>query len=237
VAALRIIALVRGAADVALVRAGAALGEVVALAASPDGGAARALLAAARKAGARRLVRLWDPALDNADYLGLAWALAAATRAVADATAAAAPALLLAGDRGRGAVGPAVAERLGIPSLGQVRGVEARGDRVVARQAGRDRVRLLAAKPPLLLCLAVDEAPELPPLDEPGEDIEHWTLAKVGVNPAELGFRRRFLPTPMPGPTATPRRLPDVVTLATRLRADGVLVAPFPPATTPKERG
>jgi hypothetical protein len=102
----------------------------------------------------------------------------------------------------------------------------------------RDGVRLLAGAPPLLLCLDVETAPE--PAAAPAapvDDIEHWTLANVGMNPAELGFRRRFLPRPMPGPTAAPRRLADVVTLAARLRADGVLVPIAPPATTPKERG
>src|SRR5262249_2272519 len=107
----RAVALVRRAADVALVRAAGGLdptAEVTAIAVGPEA-EVTPVLTAAGAAGARQLVRLWDPGLETTDYLGVAYTLAAAVKALGDPVAT--PTVLLAGDRGRGVVGPAVAER------------------------------------------------------------------------------------------------------------------------------
>jgi electron transfer flavoprotein alpha/beta subunit len=225
---MRAIALVRRPADVALVRAAAGLGQVTALAALPDAPEARALLAAARAAGATRLVRLWEPALDSADYLGVAWALAAAVRAVAGELAVS-PMVILAGDRDRAAVGPAVAERLGLPLLGQVTAVELRDGRVIAQRRARGMLRTFAAAPPALVCMPVAvAAPGLGATEPAAVEIEVWTLSKVGISATELSHRRRFASTPTTGPIARPRRLPDTAALLERLRDEGLL--PRPPA-------
>jgi electron transfer flavoprotein alpha/beta subunit len=225
---MRAVALLRRAPDVALVRAAAALGDVVALAAAPDEPETRAMLAAARAAGAGRLVRLWEPALDAADYLGVGYALAAAVRgAVGDLGAA--PTVILAGDRGRGAVGPAVAERLGVPLLGQVHAVELRDGRLVARRRARGLVRSFAATPPALVCVVVAEATAAPSgQDTILEGVEDWTLSKIGMSAAEVGYRRRFAPQPATAPTPHPLRLAGAAALLARLRADG-LVPPEEP--------
>jgi electron transfer flavoprotein alpha/beta subunit len=220
---MRAVALVRRAADLGLLRAAAGLGPVTALAALPDAPEARALLAAARAAGATRLVRLWEPALDSADYLGVAWALAAAVRAVVGELAAV-PTVILAGDRDRAAVGPAVAERLGLPLLGQVLSVELRDGRVVARRRARGMVRTFAVAAPALVCLPVGVAgaAALPAVaDDAG--IESWTLTKVGISATELAHRRRFAAAPAIGPTARPLKLADATALVARLREDGLL--------------
>jgi electron transfer flavoprotein alpha/beta subunit len=225
---MRAVALVRRLADLGLIRAAAGLGQVTALAALPDGPEARALLAAARAAGATRRVRLWEPALDSADYLGVAWALAAAVRAVVGELTAA-PTVILAGDRDRGAVGPAIAERLGLPLLGQVLSVELRDGRVVARRRARGMVRTFAVAAPALVCLPLSAGAALPAVtDEAGTEIESWSLTKVGISAAELAHRRRFAPTPAIGPTAHPLELADATALVARLREDGLL----PPGPT-----
>ncbi len=214
----RAIVLVRRAADVALVHAAAALGETTAIAVGAERDALP-VLAGARAAGAARLVRLWDPGLETTDYLGVAYTLAAAIRALGDPTAT--PTAILAGDRGRGAVGPAVAERLGVPLLGQVLAVEIREGKLVARRRARDVVRSYAAALPALVCMIVDgDAPRS--AGDAGE-VESWTLSKVGLSAAELSYRKHFATHPAKGPTPKPRRLPDVGALAGQLRAEGLI--------------
>lgn len=220
---MRVVALLGRATDLALVRAGVAVGETVALTARGDE-AARPLLAAARAAGARRLVRVWDPALDTTDYLGIAYALAAAVRAIGEP--AASPTLILAGDRGRGVVGPAVAERLGIPLLGRAVSVELREHKVVARRRGRDVLRSYAASPPALVCLTLageDETLSKSGTDLNVDSVENWTLSKVGLSAAELSYRKRFAPKPAMAPTPRARRFDSVEALAARLRAEGLV--------------
>jgi electron transfer flavoprotein alpha/beta subunit len=213
----RAIALVRRAADVQLVRAAAALGETVALSCGPEA-EVLPVLAAARAAGATRLVRLWDPGLETTDYLGVAYTLAAAIRAVGDP--AGTPTVMLAGDRGRGVVGPAVAERLGVPLLGQVRAIELTDGKLVAQRLARDVVRRYAAALPALVSMLVDERVTTETGGDAGE-VESWTLSRVGLSAAELSYRKHFATKPAKGPARKPRLFADVAALAATLRAEG----------------
>jgi electron transfer flavoprotein alpha/beta subunit len=219
---MRTLVLVRRAADVGVVRAAAALGgEIVAIAVGTEGDVLP-VLAAARAAGATRLVRLWDPGLETTDYLGVAYTLAAAIRAIGDPTSS--PTVILAGDRGRGIVGPAVAERLSLPLLGQVVSLALDGDKLVAKRRGRDRVRVFAAALPALACVLVDGDGGAAATASDAGEVESWTLSKVGLSAAELSYRKHFASKAAKGPTAKPRRFNDAATLAAQLRAEGLLV-------------
>ncbi|MGZ3408620.1 MAG: hypothetical protein ACXVAN_19350 [Polyangia bacterium] len=217
---MRAIVLVKRAVDVALVRAARSLGgETIAIAVGAEADALP-VLAAARAAGATRLVRLWDPGLETTDYLGVSYTLAAAVRAIGDPTAT--PTAIVAGDRGRGVVGPAVAERLGVPLLGQILTIEANEGKLVAKRRGRDVVRSYAAAPPALVCLLLDgEATQANAAD--AGDVDSWTLSKVGLSAAELSYRKHFATRPAKGPTPKPRKFADVAALAAQLRAEGLL--------------
>lgn len=215
----RAIALVRRAADVQLVRAATAIGETLAIACGPEA-EVTPVLAAARASGATRLVRLWDPGLETTDYLGVAYTLAAAVRAIGDPTTT--PTAIVAGDRGRGIVGPAVAERLGLPLLGQVRAVEMRDGKLVAKRVARDVVKSYAATLPALVCMLVDERSPAATGGDAGE-VETWTLSRVGLSAAELSYRKHFATRPAKGPARRPRRFDDVAALAAALRADGLV--------------
>ena len=220
---MRAIVLVHRAADVALVSAAAPLGgEIVALAVGTEADVLP-VLAGARAAGAKRLVRLWDPGLETTDYLGVAYTLAAAIRAIGDP--AASPTAIVAGDRGRGVVGPAVAERLGIPLLGQVTALSLDEGKLVAERRGRDVVRSYAAALPALVCVIVDGEPataaRASDAGEADATVESWTLTKVGLSAAELSYRKHFASKPAKGPVPKPRRFDDASALAAQLRAEG----------------
>jgi len=218
---MRALVLVKRAADVALVRAAAALGgETVAIAVGAEADV-QPVLASARGAGATRLVRLWDPGLETTDYLGVAYTLAAAIRAIGDPTAS--PTVMLAGDRGRGVVGPAVAERLGVPLLGQVLTVALDDGKIVAKRRGRNMVRTYAAAPPALLCMLLGESATATATAADIGEVDVWTLSKVGLSAAELSYRKHFASKPAKGPTAKARKLDSVATLAAQLRAEGLI--------------
>src|SRR5438309_2048621 len=89
------------------------------------------LLVRALRAGAARAVRLWDPVLQEVDYLGLAQVLARLLQRL-DCS------LIVAGDDGRGAVGPALAERLSLPHLCAVLDAE-----VVKAEESEERLLLV----------------------------------------------------------------------------------------------
>ena len=220
----RAIVLVRRAADVALVRAATALGETIAIAVGAEG-ETLPVLAAARAAGAGRALRLWDPGLETTDYLGVAYTLAAAVKTIGDPTAT--PTVILAGDRGRGVVGPAVAERLGVPLLGQVLTVALDDGKLVAKRRGREVVRSYAAALPALACVIVDGATAAPgsaaDAAATSDGIESWTLSNVGLSAAELSYRKHFATRPAVGPMRVPRRFDDVGALVKQLRAEGLL--------------
>jgi electron transfer flavoprotein alpha/beta subunit len=211
---MRTAALLHRPADLAAVRLAARLGDALVLAVAPDNDEVRKLLAGS---GARRAVRLWDEALDGVDYLGVALALAGAVRKLGDVQ------VVVCGDSGTAAVGPALAERLGWPHLGRVHDAWMEKDRLHVRRRGTEGLRKLAAAPPALLCLADDGVTHSP--GEPSGEIavEGWTLSDASLTAAELSYRRSFRPQPAEGPKAVPRRFADVPSLLARLRADGLV--------------
>lgn len=211
---MRTVALLHRASDLAAARLAVRLGDAVALAVAPESEEVLELLAGS---GARRAVRLWDEAMEGVDYLGVALALAGAVRALGEVS------LVVCGDAGSAAVGPALAERLGWPHLGRVLDAWVENDKLFARRRATNGLRKLAAVPPAVLCVA-DEAP-VEPSGEIAQlkTIESWTLAEANLTAAELSYRRTFRPQPGEGPKTAPRRFADVASLLARLRADGLV--------------
>lgn len=152
------------------------------------------VLAMALRAGCDHAVRAHDGVLDRADYLATAQVLAAtATRVGFD--------LIICGDRSQdelhGATGPAVAELLDLPHVGNV--VETRGDggAVVLTQRAAGNLHKLRCPLPCLLCVAAytktasDDGPSTP--SPRGGNIEQLYLADLGIDARELSHRRQFL--------------------------------------------
>lgn len=210
---MRAVALVHRPSDLPAARLAARLGDVIALAVAPDGDDIRKLLASS---GARRAVRLWDEALEGVDYLGVALALAGAVRTLGDVE------VVVCGDAGSAAVGPALAERLGWPHLGRVLDAWQEKDKLFARRRSAGELHKLAAAPPAVLCVAEDATADG---DGGSCDVESWTLAQASLTAAELSYRRSFRPHPAEGPheKPAPRRFSDVKSLLERLRADGLV--------------
>jgi electron transfer flavoprotein alpha/beta subunit len=208
---MRTVALLRRPADLPAARLAVRLGDAIALSVAPDSDEIKQLLGSS---GAHRAVRLWDEALEGVDYLGVALALAGALKALGDVQ------LVVCGDAGTAAVGPALAERLGWPHLGRVLDAWVEKDRLYARRRVPGELRKLSALPPAVLCVADDGATGVP---EGSVDVESWTLAQASLTAAELSYRRSFRPMPAEGPKRQPRRFPDVPSLLARLRADGLV--------------
>jgi electron transfer flavoprotein alpha/beta subunit len=222
----RAVVLAHHTGELHVIRLAVSLGETTVVAVMPPGEKADELFNQARDAGVTRCVRLWDDSLSSTDYLGVAYTLAATVRAVAGDLHAK-PTVVLCGDRGRGAVGPAVAERLAVPHLGDVVGATITDGKLVVRRRSGLRVRMYAGKTPAVLCVAGESRPQVAP-EAAGwtaavAETEEWTLGKAGLSPAELGYRRRFKPHPSSGPTSAPRVFADAASLAARLRADGLI--------------
>jgi electron transfer flavoprotein alpha/beta subunit len=229
----RAIALVRNASDLVAVRVAVGLGDTTVITLAAESAEIEALLAETRALGATRCVRLWDEALASTDYLGVAIALAGTIRAVCGELTSP-PTVIVCGDQGRGAVGPAVAERLGLPHLGAVIGAELVEGRVVARRREGELVRMYAAKPPLVIHVSALAAPapeaaraaEAAGWTEAVATTEAWDLAKAGIAAHELAYRRRHrteLPSAgLAAPVVRPRVFPSAAALAARLRDDGL---------------
>jgi electron transfer flavoprotein alpha/beta subunit len=240
----------RGALTAALAL-GAALGEpAIAIAVGPARREDR-VLAMALRGGAGRAVRVSDDGLDDLDYLGLASVLAAAAT-WAGAT------IVLCGDRseeeGTGAVGPAVAELMGAAHLTGVASVTRDGASaadpvlLVERVAGGARERFRIA-PPAVLCmrppglrargveaaaapaLANDETQTTRASVRAPTSIEELDLARLGLDPRALGYRRgtagRLRPVRGPRRALVASSPADLVR---RLRADHLV-----PPTRPDE--
>jgi electron transfer flavoprotein alpha/beta subunit len=205
-------------ADEDLIAPALTLGEVTALSVSPE--PSPRALERALHAGATRAIRIWDGILTETDFLGVARVLGAAIRFL---TRGQASYIVIAGDRGRGAVGPAVAERLAMPHLGAIGRVRWRGDRVVAerRASGLNRHYLISVPSVLCLLPPTDRIPF--PHDRKKQHVEQMNIAELGLSPHELSFRKRFQAIPTVGPRAHPRVVQSEQALVDRLRAEGLL--------------
>jgi electron transfer flavoprotein beta subunit len=208
---MRTVALLKRPSDLCAAKLAVRLGDAVVISVAPDGDAVRALLSGS---GARRAIRLWDDAIDGVDYLGVALALAGAIRALGDVD------LVVCGDEGTAAVGPALAERLGWPHLGRVLDVWVEDQKVFARRRAQNGLRKMVSAPPAVLCVAED--PSL--TASAGElAIDSWTLEEAKLTAAELGYRKSFRPQRKDGNQREPHKFADVSALVARLRADGLV--------------
>jgi electron transfer flavoprotein alpha/beta subunit len=204
-------------ADAAALEVALALGkdETVALRAGPP--EEEPLLHAAAAAGASRVVRLWDPVLADIDYLGLATALSAAARTLGCA-------LVVAGDRGEGAVGPAAAEGLDVPHLTGVLSAELTGQSLQVRRLTLAGIQTLRGPASAVLCVVPRSLDPLPP-SAPACAVEVLGLADVGLTPEQLQHRRRLCVVQEGAPERpSPRRFASAAELIARLREDGLLV-------------
>ncbi len=155
------------------------------------------VLAMALRSGCDHAARTNDQLLDGVDYLGTATAIAATARHLEYD-------LVVCGDRSQdevqGAIGPAVAELLGIPHLTGLVDVQAEDGALLARQRSVGKIHTFRGALPLVLCIAAYRAG---PGDEPiagpggrGGKIEHLTLRDLGIDGRELSHRRQFLGRP-----------------------------------------
>jgi electron transfer flavoprotein alpha/beta subunit len=192
-----------------------------------------ALVHALRR-GADSALRVHDPALEGVDFWGVARALAAAVEKVGFD-------LVLVGDRsedeGQGAVGPAVAERLGIPHLSGALDVrlDDAGAAVLATRRELAHVRTLRLALPALVTVAAfpdaagtraaEPLPEAPAADGGLETtIRAVGLDSLGIQALELKHRDRCVGRASPvrlSHNATLIR--DPAQLVARLRADHLL--------------
>jgi electron transfer flavoprotein beta subunit len=135
--------------------------------------------------GADRAVRVCDASLDGIDYHGVARVLAAATRRIGFD-------LILTGDRsadeGQGAVGPAVAEALGVSHV--TAAIDLRVDGGAALVTRRDGAGLRSLKLglPAVVTLVRSPAPPLSPGEAQGP-IETLDFSALGIVALELRHR------------------------------------------------
>jgi len=157
-----------------------------------------------RRAGAKRLVHVVDPALDTVDSFTLGMVLAAAARWLkAD--------LVLAGaasdQEGRGLVPAALAHHLSASILSGVEDVaydRAGADEIIAVCcAGGQRMRL-AFKLPVVLTVAPDTLPcpePAPAATNPSPAVECLSLLQLGIEPSRLAPAPDSLGSLQPGPS------------------------------------
>ncbi len=208
-----------GSCDAAALAAALALGGEVAVVAAGPEREDEALRFALRR-GAGRAARVWGDGLAGVDYHGVARVLAAAARRVGAQ-------LILTGDvsedEGQGAVGPAVAEVLGMPHVTSAVGLAVEAPSVLATRRERGIVRTLRLPLPAVVTVRSSAAALPPPSDGAGE-VEVWDLAALGIETRELKHRDRCLGRPSPvrlRGKATLLREP--AELIARLRAEGLL--------------
>jgi electron transfer flavoprotein beta subunit len=177
------------------------------------------LLRHALARGADRALRVWDPGLDGVDYHGTAQVLAAATRAAgAD--------LVLCGERsddeGDGAVGPAVAEVLGVPHLTAVLDVALDGGVALATRRDQGRLRTFRLRLPALITMVRSPAAAAP-LAWQATEVEALDLQALGIHASGLRPRLHCMgpATPVVAPDPTLAGGPD--DLIARLRQDRLL--------------
>jgi electron transfer flavoprotein beta subunit len=199
------------------------------------------VLAHALAGGADRAVRVWDPAAGGLDYHGVAQILAAAARRIGFG-------LILGGDHSdderAGAVGPAVAEHLGLPHLSAAVGValdETAGEvALVTRRDGEKRRTFRVELPAVVTVVPggpadVTVVPGGPadvtgvpggPAAQLGEHpapIETLDLDALGIHATELRPRQHCLGALVVTPASTPTLLGRADELLARLYHDRLL--------------
>jgi electron transfer flavoprotein beta subunit len=214
----------RGALGLGLTLAEARGADAIAIAVGPARREDR-VLAMALRAGCARALRVWDDGLEDLDYLGLAEVLAAAAKDVG-AT------IVVCGDRSVdervGALGPAVAEVLGVAHVSGVIAARVGGELVeIEHQAQAGAVHLRVA-PPLVLATAAPPVrdPAAPaPRPPPGaQAIAAKDLAELGLDGRRLAPRRALIGRLRPLRGARQATiLPDAAALIDRLRGERVL--------------
>jgi hypothetical protein len=227
-----IVLLSREDMDRALLRMARALapGRTLALRVGPGTPQEEDLLRAALCRGAGRAVRLWDPSCAGVDYLGLAHALARAVGHLGGT-------LVLAGDRGQGAVGPALAERLGVPHVCGVisaswagapdpeKGAAAVLPDIIVQRRTRTGIQVLRGPAGAVLCVCQQAAGGEAPgagNGRPDAAVEVLGFQQIGLSPGELSPWRRLQPEAPAGEVPGPPRFDTPEALLARLRRDGL---------------
>lgn len=168
-------------AALALRAAGHRVTAVSAGASDRDDDALRLALAS----GADHAVRVRDASLDGIDYHGVARVLAAAIRHVGFD-------LVVAGDRsadeGQGAVGPAVAELLGVPHVTGAVDLHLEDGRASVTRREHAGLRSIGVSLPLVVTMVRSPAPPLAPGDA-APAIEALDFGALGIVALELRHR------------------------------------------------
>ena len=223
----------RGALAVGLELARALATDAIAIAAGPSRREDR-VLAMALRAGCARGVRVWGDGQDDLDFLGVAEILAAAVRKVGAEH-------VVCGDRSvderTGAIGPAVAELLGVPhlsSVAAVRVVDAPGPVAIDAEHAADGRRLtVRVRGPVVLGVGApsvrsrDAEPSAAVPATAGQAIASHDLDDLGLDPRRLTPRRA--PAGRLRPVRGTRQatiLPDAATLVARLRGARLVDGP-----------
>ncbi len=145
------------------------------------------VLADALRAGADHALRVHDPGLAFIDYFEIARVLAAAAKKVGFD-------VILCGERSedeaQGAVGPAVAEVLGIPHLTGALVVVGDGKTALVTRRDRGTVRTLRVPLPAVITVARFAGERAPAIGRDGA-LEATDLQGVGLQAAELRHRDR----------------------------------------------
>ena len=180
-------------------------------------------LAHALACGADRAARVTDPILASVDYHGIAAALAAAARHLCDGV----PDLVLAGERSsdeiQGAVGPAVAERLGVVQLTGVTEVKPAppGPGLLVTRELEGRVTTVRIAPPAVLTIARSPHAIRPMSGKAPSAPTALELEALGLTAAELRHRQGALGAAVPmRPTRDVILLADPKALVQRLREE-----------------
>jgi len=213
----RVFALLEDERDLGLVPLGVTLGEVVALSASATTQAT--LLDHAIALGASRAVQVVDAAIAEVDYLAVAHVLACAVRHLCEVTSGV-PVIVLAGDRGRAAIGPAVAERLALPHLGAVASIESQQDRLLVERHSGPRRQRYRGSPPVVLACHLPASPQASGKAE--RPVEDLALDTLQITLPELRYRRRFRPEDGPAIPSRALLYGSTDRLDERLQRDGV---------------
>ncbi|MBK9031733.1 MAG: hypothetical protein IPL61_10480 [Myxococcales bacterium] len=204
--------------------------DAVALAVGPARREDR-VLAMALRAGCARAVRISGEGFDDLDYLGLAEILAAAIKKIgAD--------VVVCGDRSVdervGAIGPAVAELLGVAHVTGVRTARVVDGAIEIAHGAGAQVLTLRVAAPLVLAMAAppvrgrDDATPAPPAS--AQAIAAWELEDLGLDARRLSPRRALAGRLRPLRGARQATiLASAGDLVARLRAEHILDDGAPP--------